>query len=224
MIFSKHKTVLLFIFIVLLLSGLGLYVMSKSNSSNTPENEIPPQEEINIKGTLVCLPHKNTEGPQTLECAYGLQDSDGNYYGLSDNNPAFSNLMGIPTNTLVEVQGNFTPRNDTKYQSIGTIEVANITRLGTPERMTLEGIYLCLPHKDTEGPQTDECANGIETADGKYYALDFGLSSQTTPDLVSGKSISVSGVFTPVEMLSSSHWQIYPIEGILSVTASVKKL
>ena len=43
----------------------------------------------------------------------------------------------------------------------------------TPQQVSLTGIYLCLPHRDTSGPQTMECALGMQTDDGAYYALDF---------------------------------------------------
>ena len=84
--------------------------------------------------------------------------------------------------------------------------------------MTISGEYMCLPHKDTSGPQTMECAFGVRTLAGLYYALDFNLMSQTPPTFKTGDRINVSGVFTPLENLSSNQWQKYPIEGILSVT------
>jgi hypothetical protein len=90
-----------------------------------------------------------------------------------------------------------------------------------PYRATLSGEYLCLPHVDTSGPQTLECAFGLKTDDGIYYALDFNLMSQTIPDLMMGQRISASGVVTPVERLSSDHWRQYPIVGIFSVTDSL---
>lgn len=86
----------------------------------------------------------------------------------------------------------------------------------TPDRITLEGEYVCLPHRDTTGVQTDECAAGIRT-DTAYYALDFALASQTS-ELTVGDRFTASGIFTPVETLSSDRWQQYDIKGIFSVT------
>lgn len=86
----------------------------------------------------------------------------------------------------------------------------------TPDRITLEGEYVCLPHRDTTGVQTDECAAGIRT-DTAYYALDFALASQTAQFTV-GDRFTASGIFTPVETLSSDRWQQYDIKGIFSVT------
>ncbi len=90
--------------------------------------------------------------------------------------------------------------------------------------VTLEGTHVCLPHKDASGPQTLECALGIVTDDGTYYALDFGYLPQTPLNLVSGARMSARGVITPIEELSSDHWQSYPIEGIFSVQELVEVL
>jgi heat shock protein HslJ len=90
-------------------------------------------------------------------------------------------------------------------------------------RATLSGEYVCLPHKNTGGPQTLECAFGLKTDVGEYYALDFNLMSQSPvpPNIPMNTRITASGVVTPIEMLSTDMWQKYPIEGIFSVTDSL---
>ena len=93
-----------------------------------------------------------------------------------------------------------------------------------PYRGTLAGEYVCLPHVDSSGPQTMECAFGLKTDAGEYYAVDFSLMSQTPPPLAVGDRFSASGLITPIERLSTDHWRQYPIEGIFSVTDSVEKL
>ncbi len=93
-----------------------------------------------------------------------------------------------------------------------------------PYRGTLTGEYVCLPHVDTEGPQTLECAAGLKTDVGEYYALDMALMSQEHRQLSTGERISANGLITPVERLSSDHWRKYPIEGIFSVTDSLEIL
>lgn len=90
-----------------------------------------------------------------------------------------------------------------------------------PYRGTLTGVFVCLPHKDTSGPQTLECAYGMKTEANEYYAIDLGLLSQDIPNLTSGNKFSANGLITPVEYLSSSNWQKYPIEGIFSITDSL---
>jgi hypothetical protein len=91
-----------------------------------------------------------------------------------------------------------------------------------PYRGTLTGQHVCLPRIETAGPQTMECALGLLTDGGEYYALDFNLLSQSKPQLSVGDRISAAGIITPVERLSTDHWRQYPIEGIFSVTDSLQ--
>jgi hypothetical protein len=91
-------------------------------------------------------------------------------------------------------------------------------------RGTLSGEVVCLPHRDTDGPQTLECALGMRTEVGEHYAVDFSMMSQENPGLETGDRFTANGLITPIEMLSADHWQKYDIEGIFSVTDSVKKL
>lgn len=90
-----------------------------------------------------------------------------------------------------------------------------------PYRATLSGEYVCLPHKDTNEPQTDECAFGLKTDGGEYYAIDFYLMSQMHKPLSVGDRLSAAGVVTAIERLSSDHWQKYDVKGIFSVTDSL---
>ncbi|HVU06785.1 MAG TPA: hypothetical protein VHE10_03305 [Candidatus Paceibacterota bacterium] len=103
--------------------------------------------------------------------------------------------------------------------------ITNITRgaySNLPQRVTITGNRICLPHKDTTGPQTLECAFGIKADDGKNYGLDTSLLSATgTVDAInSATRVRVTGALTPVEMLNSNFWQRYDIAGILQVTSA----
>ena len=92
------------------------------------------------------------------------------------------------------------------------------------KRGSLSGEYVCLPHTDTDGPQTMECAFGLKTDVGEYYAVDFHLMSQDDPQLQIGDRFTANGMIVPVQELSTDYWQKYPIKGIFSVTDSVQKL
>lgn len=101
------------------------FVRDVSNDPNAPAN-LGQGQPIQIEGELVCLPHRNTDGPTTLECAFGLIDMNGTYYALRDTDPNYSNVsqpMGEP----MMVEGFFTAQEDQRYQSIGIIEVTSIT-------------------------------------------------------------------------------------------------
>lgn len=88
--------------------------------------------------------------------------------------------------------------------------------------VAVTGEYLCLPHKDTSGPQTMECAFGLKTDANVYYALDFSRASFPVDAFMMGDRLAVTGTVTPVEALSSNHWQQYPIVGILTVMSAEK--
>ncbi len=90
-----------------------------------------------------------------------------------------------------------------------------------PGLITLTGFYTCLPHQNVVEPQTEECAEGLQTHDGAYFALDFSLLSQGHPALKADDRLTATGMFTPVEALSSTHWWDYPIQGVFSVTDSI---
>jgi hypothetical protein len=89
-----------------------------------------------------------------------------------------------------------------------------------PYRATLQGEFVCIPHVDG-AIQTKECAHGIKTDAGEYYAVDMNPMSQTPPQLRVGERFTASGVITPIERVSTDHWQKYPIIGIFSVTDSL---
>jgi type II secretory pathway pseudopilin PulG len=76
-----------------------------------------------VQGTVVCLPHRDTGGPITMECAFGLKDDQGNYYALYDPDPDYGKIGDIFTGAYVQITGLFEPGSHEKYQSIGTIEI-----------------------------------------------------------------------------------------------------
>ena len=89
----------------------------------------PQAQKIRVKGTIVCLPHKDTSGPQTLECAHGLQsDEDGKYYGLAYTDPNFANPSALPTGEVAVIEGNLKEQNDSKYDVVGIIEVTSVQK------------------------------------------------------------------------------------------------
>ena len=82
-------------------------------------------EQVSVSGTLACLPHKNTSGPQTTECAIGLRTDDGRYYGLQELSTKDSQTS---FNTRVYVSGvSQPPTADTKYDVVGTIKVSTFS-------------------------------------------------------------------------------------------------
>lgn len=90
----------------------------------------------------------------------------------------------------------------------------------TGPEIIVTGTNTCLVHKDTTGPQTEECAIGIKTDDGKYYGLidkteDYSLISE-----MNGR-VKVSGILTTDQYADSE--QKYSSDGSIYITA-VEKL
>lgn len=80
-----------------------------------------------------------------------------------------------------------------------------------PQEMTVTGEVVCLPHKDTKGPVTLECAFGIKSG-GVYYAL-LDPHMQYVPNLPMGKPITITGIYT------KDATSIYDIVGKIEVTS-----
>lgn len=108
-----------------MLDGHWMIVEFEKGSYVPPQANMPG-ESVVIEGKVVCLPHRDTSGPQTLECAFGLQSDDGMYYSLRDADQAYRNVSGTQMNVPVEVTGRLTLREDDKYRSSGVIEVERI--------------------------------------------------------------------------------------------------
>lgn len=85
-----------------------------------------------------------------------------------------------------------------------------------PEQRTVTGARICLPHKDTTGPQTEECALGLKGDDGSNYALDITNVPPEQSSVLDAGRAEVTGMYVPVEILSSDHWMKYDVAGIIS--------
>lgn len=86
------------------------------------------------------------------------------------------------------------------------------------QQSTISGTIECLPHKDRNGPVTLECAYGIKTAEGAYYALDTAFYPGIIGDLPTGSKVAVTGAVTPVDQLDKeSRLRIYDILGVIQV-------
>lgn len=89
------------------------------------------------------------------------------------------------------------------------------------EVVTLEGQYICLPHRDTAGPVTLECALGLQVGEGINYALDMsGMEPDAAADFATNELIEVTGELTRIEGLPETEPLLrYDIEGIIRVTS-----
>ncbi len=83
---------------------------------------------------------------------------------------------------------------------------------------TLRGMFICLPHRDTSGPQTLECALGLKDNDGNYYAIDASAVSSTS-NMPMNTEFRVTGLLVPIEAISNDQMQKYNIKGIMKVSS-----
>ncbi len=81
----------------------------------------------------------------------------------------------------------------------------------TIDMMTLTGTYVCLP--TLGGAATPDCAFGIKTDDGEYYAVNFGAGAGS----MAGERISASGTFIPSAELKPNHWTKFQTEGLFTI-------
>ena len=93
-----------------------------------------------------------------------------------------------------------------------------------PYEAAFSGEYVCLPPKDTNGPQTLECAVGLKLYDGSYIALDLSdfFNKGQEMQFATNTRIRVIGTFVPIEQISANTWQKYSISGILQANVVEK--
>lgn len=92
-----------------------------------------------------------------------------------------------------------------------------------PQRVSVEGMWECLPHRNASGPQTLECAFGIALlqSDG-HLAISTNLMSSYPVDFAVGTQVRVEGIFVPKNQLNTNMWNIYDIDGIVEATSITK--
>lgn len=108
-------------YIVILLiataAAVGIYYYRQQPTPNQP---IVEKQQVTITGEVVCLPHKNTKDGITLECAYGIKDAQGTYYGLRDTST--EEIPPVNMGETVTVQGLLIPNPESQYDIAGVIE------------------------------------------------------------------------------------------------------
>lgn len=108
-----------FVIIVLIITSLGIFFSRKPMIGDIVERT------VSITGEVVCLPHKGTSGPTTLECAVGLMDAQDNYYGLKSENIDYSVLQVGKVVTVTGTQS--APEANNNYNIVGVINVMSVS-------------------------------------------------------------------------------------------------
>lgn len=119
----------LFIISMVVAAVVAVFFISGTINAPEPKSRPPQYEEgqyVELNGELVCLPHRDQSGPQTMECAFGFKDSTGTYYALQDQTPDYSLLSGVPMNQPIMIGGTYHPTNDTTYLQNGIIRLEKV--------------------------------------------------------------------------------------------------
>lgn len=145
---QRNKWILIGIVAVVIGLGMWWYTSSKSNSINSfqacvdagyPVRDSYPQQcatpdgrnftqpvsgtETTIEGTVVCLPHLDTDDPQTLECAFGLKTGENTYYALRTQTSTSELSSSAGSDRTVRVTGSIKYEPSDTYKSSGTLTV-----------------------------------------------------------------------------------------------------
>lgn len=139
------RNALITIVVLVALGIIASVVVSRYyNAPNDTAND--RQEVVTLQGSLICLPHRDTSGPTTMECAYGIRTANGVNYALDAS--AFGGVMGeYSVDDEIEVTGILVAREELPaedrrliYDIAGVIEVAGIEAMNTEfDRQVLAG-------------------------------------------------------------------------------------
>ena len=224
--------------IIVLLAILGLATWAFKGSTETSKN--PPEEIPNtpisatttVQGTFVCLPHKDTSGPTTMECAFGIKADDGNYYSLDLS--AYSGLapMDIPVGTRSAVTGLLIATTSEIYDIKGMIRVESfeeITKGGASMEIVNDKVMLGLNDwfeanstKVTAWEVTEDsrCPTDVECIQAGRVRLAlniFSPSGDSIMEIESGKTITTETLSITLEDV----WP-YPISSKKTKAAEYK--
>ncbi|MDD5098750.1 MAG: eight-cysteine-cluster domain-containing protein [Candidatus Colwellbacteria bacterium] len=131
---NKRGLVLIILLTALVAAALFASYMWWSQSVKTEETEQVSQL-ITVQGEIVCLPHRDTSGPQTLECAIGLKADSGSYYKIETDGDIYS----FSTGSRVSVTGNIkSPEEGDIYNIEGILESSSVKLLDNDESETTE--------------------------------------------------------------------------------------
>ena len=89
--------------IVVVVALILVVTLNKNKTSPSTSQDTAASQQL--AGKVVCAPKKST-GPSTLECAYGLETSDGKNYLINTAKfPEGTNTQQYPTGTSIIVTG-----------------------------------------------------------------------------------------------------------------------
>ncbi len=218
---QKHISIAIPIILLVIILGVfavRYHVFAPATDTTPPSGQIPAAGPVVLLGAMVCLPHINTEGPQTQECAFGLKDNNGIYYALHDSDPTYTTISAAPMNVPVEVTGTLTLEKSDRYQSVGIIDVVSIKKvdndpvinkpgsvmIGIGQSKTQDGVSITLNSivQDNRCPIDVLCIEaGAVTANVTFRmgptVKTFNMPSDEVPQTFQGHKISITKIDPP---------------------------
>lgn len=129
---KAKQLILIAVPVIVLVIVLALWFMrdeagAPSVPNQNTQEQLSRPEIIKISGEIICLPHKDTSGPQTLECALGLKDEGGENYSLSTSSP--DQISSLPVGSKVTVMARSEPpAPNSNYDIVGSLQVQTVVR------------------------------------------------------------------------------------------------
>ncbi len=122
------------IFFCVVIYFANIKVAEKKNDLITPTPVASPTgitpQIATIRGEVVCLSHRDKNGPQTLECAYGLKADDGNNYAINANLVS-QEIPAYNVGDTIKANGTITPIEQLsadiwqKYDVVGIFSITD---------------------------------------------------------------------------------------------------
>jgi hypothetical protein len=107
----------------------GHSTVPAGSSQKSEEKPLDSPSQVIKVGVMICLEPVQTDGPQTMECAFGLREDDGTTYGLRSEEPML--IGSVPTGQRIQVTGTLVSPSKVsdKYDTRGTVDVQTLQRL-----------------------------------------------------------------------------------------------
>lgn len=104
---DTHGNALVWLLVLIALAIAAFFIFStKRPASEVVDSQSgTPVETTVLEGEVVCLPHRDTSGPTTMECTYGVETIEGNYYGLDGSQLPTDKQGGYQTGTRIAFEG-----------------------------------------------------------------------------------------------------------------------
>jgi hypothetical protein len=128
----KKKIIIVLLVGLVLTAATVFWIQKDKVSAPSPPSgnaqDLPLQTgDVTVTGEVICLPHKDTSGPQTLECAIGIKDDRGVNYALLSDDPS---QAGSLTGKKVRITGKLQQADpNSSYATAGTLQIQSITEL-----------------------------------------------------------------------------------------------